>query len=128
MNATEDELRATLARRTDTVHSRITLSDIRDGGLRMHRHRPRLVAPALVALAVALVIGVISLVGRGDERTVPPLSPRPGHTIVVSQVTSTSTPEPPATTTQPRTSAPTPNPTTGTASGADLPTTTLGTP
>lgn len=132
MNATEDELRATLARRADRVHSRLTLSDIRDTGLRAHRHRPRLVAPARVAAAVVLVVVVISLVGRGDEHSVPPEAPPPGHTIVVSPGTSTSTPGPTPTLTSTatplRTTTPTPNSTAGPTSDADAVTTELGTP
>lgn len=83
MNSTEDDLRAALARRADAARSRLTIAGIRDEGLRVHRHRPRLVAPALVAAAVALVVLVIGVVRPGAHRTVPPVAPPTGHTTAV---------------------------------------------
>lgn len=101
MNDSQERLREMLVRRGDRVHSSLTVSDIRDAGLRTHRHPMRLAAPLLVAASVAIVVVVIAFTGGQSAPTVPPAGPGPGNSV-----TSPSHPARP-TTTAPATTIPT---------------------
>ena len=78
MNDRQDRLREMLQRRGDRVHSNLTMSDIRDAGMRRHRHPMRLLGPALVAAAVVILVVVVALAGRIGSPSTPPAGPGPG--------------------------------------------------
>jgi hypothetical protein len=112
MNDSQERLREMLVRRGDRVHSSLTVSDIRDAGLRTHRHPMRLAAPLLVAASVAIVVVVIAFTGGQSAPTVPPAGPGPGNSVTSPSHPAGPTTTAPATTiptkTIPTTQAPTP--------------------
>ena len=86
MNDSQDRLREMLHRRGDRIHSSLTISNIRDAGLRTHRHPMRLVGPVLVAASVVVVVVVVALAGRPGAPSVPPAGPGPGISVTTPHV------------------------------------------
>ncbi len=88
MNDSQDRLRDMLHRRGDRVHSSLTIPDIRDAGMRSHRHPMGLIGPLLVAASVVIVVVVVMLTGRPGTPSVPPAGPGSGvHLTTPNQQT-----------------------------------------